>query len=223
EFAQGDIARLQEKRLSVDTELPGSVMAVTQTTVRAKLNAEGKRVLVREADTVAAGQTIAEFDTAQLRAQLAERTATLEQQRAQLATSERNRNAQARLVKQNFISQNAFDTADGAFQAQLASVAASKAQLDQIQILLDDAIVRAPISGTVSKRHVQPGEKLAFDAPMISIVDLAQLEVQVQSPMTSVTSMRPGMPANVDIEGTPIAASPGGSSASTRAPRPARG
>jgi RND family efflux transporter MFP subunit len=201
EFAQGDIARLQEKRLSVDTELPGSVMAVTQTTVRAKLNAEVKRVLVREGDTVAAGQTIAEFDTAQLRAQLAERTATLEQQRAQLATSERNRNAQAQLVKQNFISQNAFDTADGAFQAQLASVAASKAQLDQIQILLDDAIVRAPISGTVSKRHVQPGEKLAFDAPMISIVDLAQLEVQVQSPMTSVTSMRPGMPAKVDIEG----------------------
>jgi membrane fusion protein (multidrug efflux system) len=201
EFAQTDVARLQERRLSVETELPGTLMAVAQTTVRAKLNAEVKRVLVREGDTVAAGQTIAEFDTAQLRAQFAERTATLEQQRAQLATSERTRNANAQLVKQNFISQNAFDTADGAYQAQLASVAASKAQLEQIEIVLNDAIVRAPISGTVAKRSVQPGEKVAFDAPMLQIVDLSLLEVQVQTPLTAVTAMRPGMPAKVDIEG----------------------
>ena len=201
EFAQADIARLQEKRLSVETELPGTLQAVSQATVRAKLNAEVKRVLVREGDTVSAGQTVAEFDTAQIRAQHAERTGMLEQARAQLATTERNRNANAQLVKQNFISQNAFDTADGAHQAQLASVAASKAQLEQTQILLDDAVVRAPISGTVAKRHVQPGEKLAFDAPLLSIVDLAQLEVQVQAPLTAVTAMRAGMPAKVDIEG----------------------
>ena len=201
EFAQADIARLQEKRLSVETELPGTVQAVSQATVRAKLNAEVKRVLVREGDTVSAGQTVAEFDTAQIRTQLAERAAMLEQARAQLATTERTRTANAQLVKQNFISQNAFDTADGAYQAQLASVAASKAQLDQTQILLDDAVVRAPISGVVAKRHVQPGEKVAFDAPLLSIVDLAQLEVQVQAPLTAVAAMRPGMPAKVDIEG----------------------
>src|SRR5436190_2939524 len=201
EFAQADIARLQEKRLSVETELPGTLQAVSQATVRAKLNAEVKRVLVREGDTVSAGQTVAEFDTAQIRAQLAERTGMLEQARAQLATAERNRNANAQLVKQNFISQNAFDTVDGAHQAQLASVAAVKAQLEQTQILLDDAVVRAPISGTVAKRHVQPGEKLAFDAPLLSIVDLAQLEVQVQAPLTAVTAMRAGMPAKIDIVG----------------------
>jgi RND family efflux transporter MFP subunit len=201
EFAQADIARLQERRLSVETELPGTVQAVSQATVRAKLNAEVKRVLVREGDTVSSGQTVAEFDTAQIRTQLAERAAMLEQARAQLATTERTRTANAQLVKQNFISQNAFDTADGAYQAQLASVAASKAQLDQTQILLDDAVVRSPISGVVAKRHVQPGEKVAFDAPLLSIVDLAQLEVQVQAPLTAVTAMRPGMPAKVDIEG----------------------
>ena len=203
EFAQTDIVRLQERRLSVETELPGTLQAVSQATVRAKLNAEVKRVLVREGDTVTAGQTIAEFDTAQLRAQLAERKATLEQSRAQLATTERTRHANAQLVKQNFISQNAFDTADGAYQAQLASVAASKAQLDQTQILFDDAVVRAPIPGMVGKRHVQPGEKVAFDAPMLSIVDLSQLEVQVQTPLTAVASMRAGMPAKVEIEGIP--------------------
>lgn len=112
EFAAGDVVKLQPKRLAVELALPGSVQAMSQATVRAKLSAEVRRVLVREGDRVAVGQAVAEFDTAQLRAQLAERTATYESAKAQLATTERTRQANAQLVKQNFISQNAFDTAD---------------------------------------------------------------------------------------------------------------
>ena len=76
EFAASDVVRLQAKQLAVELVLPGSVQAMSQATVRAKLSAEVKRVLVREGDRVSAGQTVAEFDTAQLKAQLAERTAT---------------------------------------------------------------------------------------------------------------------------------------------------
>jgi RND family efflux transporter MFP subunit len=201
EFAQADIVSLQPKRLAVELALPGSVQAVSQATVRAKLSAEVKRVLVREGDRVVVGQTIAEFDTAQLRAQLAERTATLESARAQLATTERTRQANAQLVKQNFISQNAFDTADSAYQAQLAAVAAAKAQLELTQLQMVDSVVKAPLSGTIAKRHVQPGEKVGFDAPLLSIVDLAQLEVQAQAPVSDVPQIRTGMTTSVEIEG----------------------
>lgn len=201
EFTQRDVVSLQPKRLSVEVTVPGSVQAVSQATVRAKLSAEIKRVLVREGDRVTAGQAIAEFDTAHLRAQMAERKATLESSRAQLAMADRTRQANAQLVKQNFISQNAFDTADSAHQVQLAAVATAQAQLELVQLSMTDAVVRAPISGTVSKRHVQPGEKVSFDAPLLSIVDLAQLEVQAQMPISDVTQIRKGMPTHVDVEG----------------------
>jgi membrane fusion protein, multidrug efflux system len=201
EFAATDVVKLQPRRLAVELALPGSVQAISQATVRAKLSAEVKRVLVREGDRVAAGQTVAEFDTAQLRAQLAERTATYESAKAQLATTERTRQANAQLVKQNFISQNAFDTADSAYQAQLAAVAAARAQLEQTQILMGDAVVRAPIAGTVAKRNVQSGEKVAFDTPLLAIVDLSQLEVQAQVPVSDVAQLKTGMPAQVEIEG----------------------
>lgn len=201
EFSQRDVVSLQPKRLSVELAVPGSVQAVSQATVRAKLSAEVKRVLVREGDRVTAGQPIAEFDTAQLRAQMAERKATLESSRAQLAMADRTRQANAQLVKQNFISQNAFDTADSAHQVQIAAVATAQAQMELTQLSMTDAVVRAPISGTVSKRHVQPGEKVSFDAPLLSIVDLAQLEVQAQVPISDVTQIRKGMPTQVDVEG----------------------
>jgi RND family efflux transporter MFP subunit len=201
EFARTDVVTLQPKRLSFELIVPGSVQAVSQTTVRAKLSAEVKRVLVREGDRVTAGQQVAEFDTAQLRAQMAERKATLESARAQLAMAERTRESNAQLVKQNFISQNAFDTADKAHQVQLAAVAAAQAQLELAQLSMTDALVRAPIAGTVSKRHVQPGEKVSFDAPLLSIVDLTQLEVQAQVPVSDVTQIRNGMPTQIDVEG----------------------
>jgi RND family efflux transporter MFP subunit len=201
EFTQADIVTLQPKRLAVELALPGTVQALSQATVRAKLSAEVKRVLVREGDRVSAGQTIAEFDTAQLRAQLADKNAALESARAQLAMTERTRQANAQLVKQNFISQNAFDTADSAHQAQLAAVAAARAQLELTQLQMGDSVVRAPLSGTVAKRYVQPGEKVAFDAPLLAIVDLAQLEVQAQAPVSDVPQIRTGMTANVEIEG----------------------
>jgi len=200
-FAASDIVRLSPHRLSVELAMPGTVQALSQATVRSKLSAEVRRLPVREGDRVAAGQVIAELDTAQLRNQLAERQATLESARATLAQTERTRAANAQLVKQSFISKNAFDTADDAYRAQAAEVQAAEAQVAQTQLLLSDAVVRAPISGQVAKRFVQPGEKVAFDAPLLHIVDLSKLEVQAQAPVSDVVKIAQGAEVEVDIEG----------------------
>ena len=202
-FAATDIVRLAPHRLSVELAMPGTVQAFNQATVRSKLSAEVRRLPVREGDRVAAGQVIAEFDTAQLRNQLAERQATLESARATLAQTERTRASNAQLVKQSFISKNAFDTADDAYRAQAAAVQAAEAQLAQTQLLLSDAVVRAPIAGQVAKRYVQPGEKVAFDAPLLHIVDLSRLELQAQAPVADVARIAQGAEVEVEIEGLP--------------------
>jgi len=200
-FAASDIVRLSPHRLSVELAMPGTVQAFNQATVRSKLSAEVRRLPVREGDRVSAGQVIAEFDTAQLRNQLAERQATLESARATLAQTERTRASNAQLVKQSFISKNAFDTADDAYRAQAAEVQAAEAQVAQTQLLLSDAVVRAPITGQVAKRYVQPGEKVAFDTPLLHIVDLSRLEVQAQAPVADVARIAQGTDVEIDIEG----------------------
>lgn len=201
EFTQRDVTRLAPRALAQELVLPGNVQAVSQATVRSKLSAEVRRVHVREGERVAAGQIVAELDTAALRSQLAERAAALESARAQLEQTERTRQANAQLVQQNFISKNAFDSADSAYRAQAAAVEVARAQLEQTQLMLNDAIVRAPIAGEVAKRYVQPGEKVSFDAPLFTIVDLARLEVQVQAPVADVARIARGAKAEVEIEG----------------------
>jgi len=201
EFTARDLVQVAPRKLSVELSFPGNVQAVSQATVRSKLSAEVKRVLVREGDRVVAGQVVAEFDTSQLRAQMAERVATLESARAQMTQSDRTREANAQLIKQNFISQNAFDTADAAHRAQAAAVEAAQAQMAQIQLQLADAVVRAPIAGQVAKRNVQPGEKVGFDAPLLAIVDLSELEVQAQAPVSDIAQVVRGASVEIEIEG----------------------
>jgi RND family efflux transporter MFP subunit len=185
----------------VELSMPGSVQALSQATVRAKVPAEVRAVHVRDGDRVRPGQVLVEFDTAALKAQLAERAAALASARANLAQAQRTRQVNAQLVEKNFISQNAFDNADAALRAQVAAVDVAQAQLAQTQLTLDDAVVRAPIGGHVSRRHVQPGEKAGVDGPLVSIVDLSRLEVQTQAAVSDVARIALGAPAQVVVEG----------------------
>lgn len=201
EFLASEVVQPQPRRLAYDLLLPGTVQALSQATVRAKLSAVIRQIDVREGDAVGAGQVVAEFETAPLRAQLAERAAGLASARANLEQAKRTRAANAQLVQQNFIAQSAFDAADASYQAQLANVAAAEAQLAQIQLQVDDAVVHAPIGGRVARRFVQDGEKVSIDAPLLSIVDLSRLEVQATAAASDVARVVPGVPAVVLIEG----------------------
>ncbi len=200
EFSAADFVRLSRRPLAAELTLPGSVQATTQATVRAKLAAEVRRVLVREGERVRAGQLLVEFDTAALREQRAERLAAA---RAQWEQGARTREANALLVKQDFISPNAFAATDAAVRAQAAAVEVAQAQLAHTELLLADAVVRAPIGGLVARRHVQPGEKVGADAPLLAIVDLDRLEVVAQAPVSDVAQIALGAQAEIAVEGLP--------------------
>jgi membrane fusion protein, multidrug efflux system len=66
---------------------------------------------------------------------------------------------------------------------------------------LRDAVVTAPLSGTVAKRHVQPGEKVPFDTPLVTIVDLARMELQALVPANDIPELRVGMKVDLTIDG----------------------
>jgi RND family efflux transporter MFP subunit len=201
EFQAGQIARPAARRLSYDLVLPGTVQAISQATVRSRLSAVVQQVNVREGDAVRAGQVLAEFDSAPLRAQLAERRAGLASAKANLDQAQRTRDSNAQLVQRSFITQNAFDAADAAFQTQVANMAAAQAQVDQVQLQLDDAQVHAPIAGRIARRYVQPGEKVGQDAQLFSIVDLTKLEVQAQAAASDAARVQSGAAAAVQVEG----------------------
>ena len=201
EFAPADLVRVQAQPLSRWLPLSGAVQPVRQATVRAKVGGEVRQVAVREGEAVKAGQTIARIDTADLEARLAERQGALESARAQLALAEKTRAMNNRLLSEKFISQNAFDGSQSSHDVAMGNVKSTEAQVRLAQNALRDALVAAPLSGSVAKRHVQPGEKVAVESPLVTIVDLADMELAALVPASDVPELAIGMRVELAVDG----------------------
>jgi RND family efflux transporter MFP subunit len=201
EFSATDLAYVEPASLTRWLPLSGTLQPVNQTTVRAKVSGEIRQVSVREGQAASAGQLIVRFDTSDLEAKLTDRVGALEASRAQLALAEKTRAQNQQLLKQKFISQTAYDSAESNLSVSLGTVKSNEAQVQLARNALRDAAVVAPLSGIVAKRHVQPGEKVPFDAPLVTIVDLTQMELQAMVPANDIPELQLGMKVTLAIDG----------------------
>ena len=201
EFGAADLTHVERQPMARWLPVSGTLQPVRQATVKAKVSGDVRQILVREGDPVREGQVLGRIDTADLEAKLLERQGALESARAQLALAGKTRSTNQALLKQSFISQNAYDSSESSYNVSLGSVKSAEAQLTIARNALRDAVVIAPLTGTVAKRHVQPGEKVAFDSPLITVVDLRDLEVQALVPAVDVPELAIGMPVELVIDG----------------------
>jgi RND family efflux transporter MFP subunit len=201
EFAPADLVRVEARPLARWLPLSGAIQPVRQATVKAKVPGEVLHLGVREGERVSAGQPIARIDTADLEARLAERQGALESARAQLALAEKTRLMNNRLLAEKFISQNAYDGSQSTHDVAVGNVKSAEAQVRLAQNALRDANVLAPLGGVVAKRHVQAGEKVAVESPLVTIVDLNDLELAALVPASDVPELATGMSVEINVDG----------------------
>jgi membrane fusion protein (multidrug efflux system) len=201
EFTPADIAVVEVRSLVRSIPFSGSLAPVVQTAVKAKVPGEVTRVLVREGETVAAGQLLAQIDTSDLQSRVDAQAAALEEAKARLNIAEKNRVNNQQLLRQKFISQNAYDTTESTYDASAASMRSQEAQLRIARKALDDAAVRAPIAGVVATRSVNPGEKVGIDGALFTLVDLARMEIEAPAPASEVPSVKVGQNASFRVDG----------------------
>ncbi|HTP99618.1 MAG TPA: efflux RND transporter periplasmic adaptor subunit [Casimicrobiaceae bacterium] len=201
EFAQADLAVVEPKPLSRWLPVSGTLQPVRQATVKAKVSGDVREITVRDGDPVTAGQLLVRVDTADLEAKLIERQGQLESARAQLALAQKTLSTNQKLLKQNFISQTAFDSSESNMNVTRGSVMSAEANVKLAQNAIKDALATAPLTGIVAKRHVQPGEKVAFDTPLVTVVDLKDIELQAMVPAVDIPELKPGMNVDLTVDG----------------------
>ena len=201
EFTAADIAVVEVKSLTRSISFSGSLAPVVQTAVKAKVPGEVTRVLVREGETVKDGQLLAQIDTVDLQSRLDAQAAALEEAKARHNIADKNRANNQQLLRQKFISQNAYDTTESTYEAAGAAMRSQEAQVRIARKALDDAAVRAPIDGVVASRTVHPGEKVGMDQAMFPLVDLARMEIEAPAPASEIPSVRVGQSASFRVDG----------------------
>lgn len=201
EFTASEVTTLQTAVLGQTLPITGSFEAVNKAILRAKVAAEVRAVPVREGDHVAVGQFVAQMDTTDLEARLLQQQGALDAAKANAAQSQRNLVTNKELLAKGFISQNAFDAIESTHQANIAQVQAAEGGVALARNALRDARMAAPFAGTIAKRHVQTGDKVTLDAPVVTIVDLRKLELQALVPAVEVPRLRLGAIAKLHVDG----------------------
>ena len=201
EFLQNDLYIVEPGVLERALPLTGSLAPLTEATVKAKVAGELVAVTVREGESVKQGQVLAKIDLTEVQAKVAARQADVEAAKAQLVWAEKNRGTQKALLDKAFISQNAFDNIQSNYDVAAAKLRAADADLVVARKSLGDAVLVAPFSGIVSLRHAQPGERVALDAKVISIVDLSRLQLEAAVPPAAIGQVKIGQAMNFRVEG----------------------
>ncbi len=179
----------------------GPLVAPQTAVVRASASGTLVALLVAEGDRVRAGQVLGRIETAELDSRVAERSALAEAARATLAQAERTHAGNEKLAAQQFISSSALDNSRAAVDTARANLQAALASLDTTRVGQRDATVRAPIAGIVARRHVLAGEKLGAEQNLLTIVDLARLELAGSVGTHQVARLQVGVPVQVQVEG----------------------
>jgi membrane fusion protein, multidrug efflux system len=201
ELVASDLLVLSAVDLNRQVPVTGSLRAVQQTVVKARVAGELKSLDVREGQTVKQGQRIGQIDTLEHEWRVKEREAQLQASEAQVASAQRTQDNNRQLLEKNFISQAAFDASRFALDTASGNRDAARAQLTLARKTLNDAALTAPISGVVAERFAQPGEKLSPDNRILSIINLSSMEIEASVPASELGGVSIGQAVALKVEG----------------------
>lgn len=202
ELVAADLVEARERLLVQGLPVSGPLKAVHAVLLKARVAGELQSLQVREGDSVQAGQVIARIDPEEVQARLRQAQEQADAARTQIDIAQRQFANNQALVDQGFISRTALESSESSLRAAQATHRAALAAVALARKGLDDAQLRAPITGQIAQRLAQSGERVAIDTRIVEIVDLGQLELEAVLAPTDALAVRVGQRATLQLDGT---------------------
>ncbi len=192
-----------------DLVLPGNIQSYVDSPIYARTNGYLKKWYKDIGSQVAKGDLLADIDTPEVDAQLAQAKADLATSQANVKLAGITAQRYQDLLKSDSVSKQDVDNYNGDYAAKQAMVQSAAANLQRLEELESFKRVYAPFSGVITKRNVDIGTLINAGNGGTSVremFDLAQtdpLRVYVDVPQTYVDSIHVDMKACLELAELP--------------------
>lgn len=207
------VVESREQQVSQFLRSTGTVHARQSSVLSAQVMGRIQQVLVREGDSVRAGQTLVVLDDAPLRAQVEQAQAGVKaaqnaqaaaQSNAALAASTLDRYRQ--LQAQKSVSPQEMDEVSRRAEAAVANLDAARAQTEAAQAqesgarsMMSYARLVAPFAGVVTSRMADPGTMAAPGVPLLQVDQAGSLQLQASVDESAIAAIHKGMNVQVEV------------------------
>lgn len=196
-----EVTEIAPMTLRQMAKVTGTLVPAQQAVVASQASGRALTIAVRPGDSVEEGQVLVEIDRESLALQRDQQRATAEATRAQLVSSQQQLERTEELARGGLTSPSALEQARSATAALEANLTALESAVQSAELALSNATVRAPISGIVSERSVEPGQTISAGTPLFTLVNLDEMDFQSSASVNSSALVSPGQAVTVTATG----------------------
>jgi HlyD family secretion protein len=185
---------------------PGKVRAETKVQISSTVMGRITDLAVDEGDVVERGQFLLRLDDIYYRSQVSQARARVSRTQAESATAERNYSNALAQFELNHISEKERDDYEALAISAQQVCAEAEAALAAVSDQLDKTTFYSPMDGVVTRLNVEEGENVVtgtMNAPgtvIMTISDLASMEVEVEIDETDIVDVEISQQAEIEVE-----------------------
>lgn len=201
QIRQSETVLIEPTLLRETVKVTGTLVPGHQADVASQASGRVMAVMVRPGDSVREGDVLAQIDRATLELQLNQQRATADATRAQLLSSRQQLERTEELARQGLASPSTLEQARSGAAALEANLKALESAVESAEIALANATVKAPLSGIIASRSVDPGQTIQAGSPLFNVVNLEQMEFEAAASVNSSARVAAGQNVTVNVTG----------------------
>ena len=201
---------VQRREIVVDAQATGTVEPINVVDVKSRASGQIIKMTVEVGSHVNAGDLIVQIDTRDVQNRFDQAQANFKAAESSVSVADAVRKRSDDLFKQKVITQAEHETAELQYANAQAQFVSARASLDLAKQQLDDAIVRAPISGTVITKSVSLGTIITSSlnavgggSTIVQMADLSKVRSRALVNETDIGGVKPGQSVKVVIDAYP--------------------
>ncbi len=180
----------QLKEVPTTYLLEAVVEATQKSTISAQTSGVIKEVYFDVNDFVRKGELVVLIDDTQQRADLRQAQAALNEARARLQEAKLEYERVLEVYKRKVVPKSSLDKASAALKSAQARVQSAEAAVAKAKEQLGYTRVRAPYSGILVERQVEPGEAVSPGRSLVAGISLEKLRVVTHVPQSLIRQVR---------------------------------